>query len=126
MTPTIVYTTVQEFLDALTPTARQIIDTLREQAFDAALLEEVMQWNCLVRKFPNGNWIYCNAYGGREYAILGVWQGVALLADYPALRPLFDEVKKMVAKIELHSCDEIDQKGIAELVWLLYDRSPGS
>lgn len=80
-------------------------------------------WYGWRRTFDNGMWFDLIDYRKKEIFILRVGRGVWLVRQHPILQGYFDNVSKVIAKMEISDVAIFEQKNI---VWLftLLDEAP--
>ena len=73
--------------------------------------------------FDNGLRFDIIDYRKQDKVILRVGRWAWLVKQYPILYGMFDQVTKVIAKIEIHSMETLQEKGILGLLDLL-DNTP--
>lgn len=81
-------------------------------------VQEMLQWNAFVYKRWKWNRAYINVYKKKKVFYVGFGQWAAMVKYNPMLRYAFDEVKEVVAKIEVKSPEDVEKKSLAELIQL--------
>lgn len=107
--------TYDERYAALSDIHRPIIDVLQELFLSYDEVQRAIKRDCLHFSFPNGMWCYI-AVKSQAFPVLGLSRGAWMVQQDPWLACLFDEVKKVVAKIVLHSVEDVEKKGIEALL----------
>ena len=75
--------------------------------------------------FDNGQRFDIIDYGKKGKNILRFWRGARLVRQYPVLHGRFDEVAKVIAKIEIVDVDTLEQKHVLSVLQLLHDAPVG-
>lgn len=112
------FTSKQELYNSLNSNQKAIIDNLR-QIFDTYQTKESIQRNVLMHRFSNGKRCYLDTYK-KEYVSLGIGHGKKLVDENPVLSALCDSIQKVVAKIYLHTPQDIEQKATKQIIELYY------
>ena len=109
------YKSLEELYADLDSEQQKIVDLLQALFSSYSWVEEVMQRNCFVYKFSNGNWRYIDTYK-KDYVSLWCSHATRLIKQQPVLRMAFDEVKKVVGKIVLREVEDVEKKRVKDLM----------
>lgn len=104
---------IKKYLNSLTDEQKSIVETIRDYILQINNINERIYNNILM--YRNSNWwVYINK--NCKYIVLWFGKWNKMIIQNPLLYWLFDEIKKVVAKIYIKSFVQINEKSILELV----------